>query len=66
MNILTYYLYTIHNSIFKGGYKGYGLSMMVEVLTSVLSGATIGPFVRSWQQYETPANLVSNIAAKAV
>ena len=26
-----------------GGYKGYGLSVIVELLTSVLSGAAIGP-----------------------
>ena len=28
-----------------GGYKGYGLSFMVDVLCGVLSGASFGPFV---------------------
>lgn len=30
------------------GYKGYGLGMLVEVLTAVLSGAAVGPAVQPW------------------
>ncbi|XP_033761814.1 LOW QUALITY PROTEIN: uncharacterized oxidoreductase YjmC-like [Pecten maximus] len=41
----------------NGGYKGYGLAMMVEVLTSVLSGADMCSFVRKWKTYEKYANL---------
>lgn len=41
----------------NGGYKGYGLAMMVEVLTSVLSGAEMCSFVRKWKTYEKHANL---------
>ncbi|OWF39449.1 uncharacterized protein LOC110465044 [Mizuhopecten yessoensis] len=41
----------------NSGYKGYGLAMMVEVLTSVLSGAEMCAFVRKWKTYDKPANL---------
>ncbi|XP_033761815.1 uncharacterized oxidoreductase YjmC-like [Pecten maximus] len=41
----------------NSGYKGYGLAMMVEILTSVLSGAEMCSFVRKWKTYEKPANL---------
>ncbi|XP_069110958.1 uncharacterized oxidoreductase YjmC-like [Argopecten irradians] len=41
----------------NSGYKGYGLAMMVEVLTSVLSGAEMCAFVRKWKSHEKPANL---------
>ena len=42
-----------------GGYKGYGLAMMVEVLCGILSGANFGPNVRTWKDFEKVANLVS-------
>ena len=45
--------------IYKGGYKGYGLAMMVEILCGVLSGGAFGPNVRTWRTHEKPANLVS-------
>ena len=35
-------------SLETAGYKGYGLGMLVEVLTSVLSGASVGPDVPPW------------------
>ncbi|MFH1791582.1 MAG: Ldh family oxidoreductase [Candidatus Omnitrophota bacterium] len=35
----------IHMLLPIGGYKGYGLSMMVEVLTSLLSGMPHGPYI---------------------
>ncbi|KAJ8321748.1 hypothetical protein KUTeg_000219, partial [Tegillarca granosa] len=41
----------------SGGYKGYGLSMMVEIFCSILSGATWGPHVRKFKEYKDPANL---------
>ncbi|OWF39450.1 Malate dehydrogenase [Mizuhopecten yessoensis] len=41
----------------NSGYKGYGLALMVEVLTSVLSGAEMCSFVRKWKTYEKHANL---------
>jgi LDH2 family malate/lactate/ureidoglycolate dehydrogenase len=28
-----------------GGYKGYGLTLLVDVLTGVLGGSTLGPFI---------------------
>ncbi|PVD29460.1 hypothetical protein C0Q70_08711 [Pomacea canaliculata] len=40
-----------------GGYKGYGLSMMVEVFCGILSGATFGPFVPRWSKHNAPVNL---------
>lgn len=30
------------------GYKGYGLGMFVEIMCAVLSGADVGPDVKSW------------------
>eukprot|EP00310_Coccolithus_braarudii_P016611 CAMPEP_0183347974 /NCGR_PEP_ID=MMETSP0164_2-20130417/12635_1 /TAXON_ID=221442 /ORGANISM="Coccolithus pelagicus ssp braarudi, Strain PLY182g" /LENGTH=188 /DNA_ID=CAMNT_0025519499 /DNA_START=92 /DNA_END=658 /DNA_ORIENTATION=+ len=39
------------------GYKGYALGMLVEVLTSVMSGAAIGPDVGGWTtSRERPMN----------
>ena len=32
-----------------GGYKGYGLALMVEVFCGILADATWGPNIRSWQ-----------------
>lgn len=42
----------------QGGYKGYGLTMMVEILCGVLSGSLYGPHIRSWQTSSGEANLV--------
>lgn len=42
----------------SGGYKGYGLAMLVEILTSVLGGATMAPNVRKWSSNNVEANLV--------
>lgn len=43
-----------------GGYKGYGLGMMVEVFCGLLSGSSFGPNVRRWKTNDRPANLVIN------
>ena len=52
---------TRKNVLCVGGYKGYGLTMMVEYFCSVLSGATITPNVRNWKDMLKPADLVCNI-----
>ena len=40
-----------------GGYKGYGLSAMVEILCGVLSGANFGTNIRRWTQiWDEPDN----------
>jgi LDH2 family malate/lactate/ureidoglycolate dehydrogenase len=36
-------------SYFKGGYKGYGLMFMVEILCGILAGSRYGHHVRTWQ-----------------
>ncbi|CAF0884261.1 unnamed protein product, partial [Didymodactylos carnosus] len=42
----------------SGGYKGYGLAMMVEILCGILSGSHFGPWIRSWKgSSNTEANL---------
>lgn len=42
-----------------GGHKGYCLSAMVDILTSVLSGANYGPFAPPFTlRYETPSRSV--------
>jgi len=40
-----------------GGYKGYGLAMMVEILCASLSGATYGKNVRKWGSTDRIADL---------
>ncbi|KAK3747559.1 hypothetical protein QZH41_015793 [Actinostola sp. cb2023] len=39
------------------GYKGYGLGMLVEVLSGVLAGSAIGPDIRRWKGDDRVANL---------
>lgn len=42
-----------------GGYKGYGLAMMVEVMGGILGGGSFGKNIRSWKGDSRIANLVS-------
>ncbi|OQV16955.1 putative Malate dehydrogenase [Hypsibius exemplaris] len=41
----------------SGGYKGYGLNVLVEIFCGILGDAAFGPLVRSWQNPSTEANL---------
>lgn len=41
----------------SGGYKGYGLAMMVEMLCGILGGGAYGPNVRKWGTTAKEANL---------
>lgn len=41
-----------------GGYKGYGLGMMVEVFCGILAGAQYSNHVRTWKVTDRVANLV--------
>ena len=43
----------------NGGYKGYGLGMMVEVLGGILGGGPFGQNIRRWKNDSRIANLVS-------
>ena len=40
-----------------GGYKGYGLGLMVEVLCGVAAAGTWGPHIRSWGSTAEPGGL---------
>nr|XP_004563910.1 uncharacterized protein LOC101476659 [Maylandia zebra] len=40
-----------------GGYKGYGLGMMVEVFCGILAGAQYSKYIRSWKVTDRVANL---------
>lgn len=40
-----------------GGYKGYGLGLMVEIFCGILSGSNYSSKVRRWGTTETAANL---------
>ncbi|XP_050418339.1 uncharacterized oxidoreductase YjmC [Patella vulgata] len=40
-----------------GGYKGYGLGMMVEVFCGILSGANFGSKIRHWSSHSEISNL---------
>ncbi|KAF7258262.1 hypothetical protein EG68_04078 [Paragonimus skrjabini miyazakii] len=48
---------------FTGGYKGYGLGMMVELFCGILSGAQYGSNIRQWMKTERPANLGQGFVA---
>jgi LDH2 family malate/lactate/ureidoglycolate dehydrogenase len=41
----------------SGGYKGYGLGMLVEIFCGILGGAHWGPNVRKWMRTTTAADL---------
>ncbi len=42
-----------------GGYKGYGLAMMVEIMGGMLGGGDYGSHIRKWKMDQRVANLVS-------
>jgi LDH2 family malate/lactate/ureidoglycolate dehydrogenase len=47
-----------------GGYKGYGLSLLIDILTGVLSGGGFSTHVRTlYRQVETPSQVASTCAA---
>ena len=41
-----------------GGYKGYGLAMLVEIFCGILGNAAYGPNIRKWKGDDRVANLV--------
>uniref|UniRef100_A0A915KTG8 Malate dehydrogenase n=1 Tax=Romanomermis culicivorax TaxID=13658 RepID=A0A915KTG8_ROMCU len=41
-----------------GGYKGYGLGMLVEIFCGIMGGAHWGPHVRKWLVTTSAADLV--------
>uniref|UniRef100_A0A1I7T165 Malate dehydrogenase n=2 Tax=Caenorhabditis tropicalis TaxID=1561998 RepID=A0A1I7T165_9PELO len=41
----------------SGGYKGYGLSSMIEIFCGILAGAHWGPHVRKWMSTNAEADL---------
>ena len=41
----------------NSGYKGYGLAMMVELLTGVMGGGDSAHHIRKWNSFDKPANL---------
>ncbi|KAG8012839.1 hypothetical protein GBF38_020753, partial [Nibea albiflora] len=50
-------LVPIGGSEATGGYKGYGLGMMVEVFCGILAGAQYSSHVRTWKETDRVANL---------
>ena len=44
-----------------GGYKGYGLGMMVEMFCGVMADAKYGPNIRKWKDNNREAHLVVNL-----
>jgi len=47
-----------------GGYKGYGLSLLIDILTGVLSGGAFSTHVRTlYKQIETPSRISHTCAA---
>ena len=41
----------------NSGYKGYGLAMMVELMTGLMSGGEVAHHIRKWNTFEKAANL---------
>lgn len=50
-------LMPLGGSELTGGYKGYGLAMLVEIFCGILAGSDYGPHVRRWKSTEKVANL---------
>lgn len=50
-------LVPIGGSEATGGYKGYGLGMMVEVFCGILSGSHYSKNIRTWRETDRVANL---------
>src|SRR5205823_129338 len=47
-----------------GGYKGYGLSLLIDILTGVLSGGGFSTHVKTlYQQIEAPSHVAHTCAA---
>jgi LDH2 family malate/lactate/ureidoglycolate dehydrogenase len=49
-----------------GGYKGYGLAFLVEILCGILAGSSYGPHIRDWKKNWQIADLVSSLIIKKV
>ncbi|CAL8099689.1 unnamed protein product [Calicophoron daubneyi] len=56
-------LFPLGGEEITSGYKGYGLSVMVEILCGILANAAYGPGVRKWMITTHPANLGQCFAA---
>ena len=62
MKIKGHIFHCIHFFFFKfsGGYKGFGLAMMVDVFCGILSGSEFGTNIKRWQgEEERVQNLVT-------
>ena len=46
-----------------GGYKGYGLALMVETLCGVMAGGAWGPNIRQWAESSSPGGLSHSFLA---
>lgn len=41
-----------------GGAKGYGIALLIDILSGILSGAEFGPYLNNmWEDFEKPQNL---------
>jgi len=41
-----------------GGVKGYGIALLIEILSGILSGSDFGPYLHNlWKDFKTPQNL---------
>lgn len=50
-------LMPLGGSEMTGGYKGYGLAMLVEIFCGLLANADYGPNIRKWRNTDRIANL---------
>ena len=56
-------LLPLGGSEITSGYKGYGLGMLVEIFSGILSGAEFGPNLRKWGTTDEMANLGQGFVA---
>ena len=55
-----YLLWVTYCFCWPGGYKGFGLAMMVDVFCGMLSGSTFGTNIKRWKgEEERVHNLVT-------
>lgn len=52
------HLHQVLALLLSGGYKGYGLGMMVEVFCGILAGAQYSKNIRTWKETDRVADLV--------
>jgi L-2-hydroxycarboxylate dehydrogenase (NAD+) len=54
-------LFPLGGGELSGGYKGYGLTFMVEILCGILGNGNYGPNIRTWHTGIGESNIVDKL-----